>query len=733
MRRRKLAFGVVSMALTALLVAAGSVSAKDGAKDEAHQFVAQPGCTFANGIKHVVHITFDNVHLHRDDPNVPSDLEQMPSLLNFLADNGTVGGNHHMPLISHTATDILTALSGLYGDRMGVPISNSYRVFNAAGDISGNHPSFIYWTATDTTDGKPVMLNENGKTAPAPWVPFTRLGCDVGAYSVANMEFETLPSDIGTVFGTASPEFVSVQAALNLPNTPANASARQKPNTDWLGIAIHCAQGSPRCATGRADLLPDEPGGYTGFKGLFGNVNVQPAISATPIKDLDGNVITDAFNQPGFPNIFSPTATQSLGYLATMLEAGVPVVYGYIADAHDNRHGTNPNTFGPGEAGYIAQLKEYDKAFKQFFDRLAMKGINATNTLFIVTADEGDHFVGGVPSPTGCDGVNVPCNYVDGSGNRTVGELTTNLDSVLLTQTGNTTPFLVHSDDAPTIYISGNPSPTDALTRNLQRDIGKLTFTNPLFGKGGEVDQLAQFMADRAEMKLLHMVTASPARTPSFTVFGNPDYFFQTTRGSLPLTPVDCSKTKLTDCVVQGPAFAWNHGDVQQEIVTNFLAMAGPGVRRTGIENTLFSDHTDIRPTMLALLGMTDSYIQDGRVLIEKLDDKTRNAVLQNEHETYVRLARAFKQINAPVGELGLKTLAQATQAIKGDDAGYASWLSFIGDLTATRDALVEEIKQALNDAVFGGKKLDGGQAQNLLHRAEQLLGHPIGGDDTDN
>ena len=77
--------------------------------------------------------------------------------------------------------------------------------------------------------------------------------------------------------------------------------------------------------------------------------------------------------------------------------------------------------------------------------------------------------------------------------------------------------------------------------------------------------------------------------------------------------------------------------------------------------------------------------------------------------------------------ELGLKTLAQATKAINGDDAAYASWLAFIDDLTATRDALVEEIKQALNDAVFGGKKLDGGQAQQLLDRAEQLLGHPIG------
>src|SRR5262249_5298821 len=155
---------------------------------------------------------------------------------------------------------------------------------------------------------------------------------------------------------------------------------------------------------------------------------------------------------------------------------------------------------------------------------------------------------GGSPTPTGCDGVNTACNYVDAANNRTVGELTANIDSLLLTQTGNKTPFLVHSDDAPTIYISGNPSPTDAITRNLQRDIAKLTFTNPLFGKGGEVDPLAQFMADRAQMKLLHMVTSSAARTPSFTVFGNPDYFFQTTRGSLPLAPLDCSH-KLTDCV----------------------------------------------------------------------------------------------------------------------------------------------------------------------------------------
>src|SRR5262245_58876950 len=532
---------VVPLALAASLFGAPHPAAAED--EDGPRFAAQPGCRFANGIKYVVNITFDNVHLRRDNPNVPSDLEQIPSLLNFLADHGTLGSNHHTALISHTATGVLIAISGLYGDRMGMPVSNSYRVFGADGHISASHPSFIYWTATDATDGKPAMLNEQGKTASAPWVPFTRLGCDVGAFSVANIEFETLPGDIGTVFGTSSPEFLSVQAALNLPNTPATAAARQKPNTDWLGIAIHCARNSVRCANGRADLLPDEPGGYTGFNALFGNINVQPAISSGPVKDLDGNVIADAFGQPGFPNIFNPHPSQTLGYLATMLEAGVQVVYGYIADAHDNRHGSNPNTFGPGEAAYVAQLKEYDTAFQKFFARLAARGIDKSNTLFIVTADEGDHFVGGAPSPVGCDGVNVPCTYVDpGTGLRSVGELTANLDSLLLAQTKNTTPFLVHADDSPTIYIAGNPSPADGVTRTLQKDFGTLTFNNPLFGKNNQVDQLAQFFADRAEMKFLHMVTSSPARTPSFTMFGNPDYFFQTTRGSLPLAPVDCTK-----------------------------------------------------------------------------------------------------------------------------------------------------------------------------------------------
>jgi hypothetical protein len=50
----------------------------------------------------------------------------MPHLLNFLTKNGTVLTNSHTPLISHTSVDILTSLTGVYGDRHGVPIGNSF-------------------------------------------------------------------------------------------------------------------------------------------------------------------------------------------------------------------------------------------------------------------------------------------------------------------------------------------------------------------------------------------------------------------------------------------------------------------------------------------------------------------------------------------------------------------------------------------------------------------------------
>src|SRR5690242_1126431 len=459
---------------------------------------AASGCTLnsARGnIQHVIYIQFDNTHFRRDNPNVPSDLEQMPHLLNLIEQNGVLLSNHHTPLIAHTATDILTSLTGVYGDRHGVPISNSFRYFNPDG-TSNTGVSFAYWTdpifdpTTSTpTDTKFNMLTADGKNAPAPWVPYTRAGCNVGSVAFANTALENIAIDIPTVFGPNSPQEQEVQS------NPGQAFA------DFVGIAVHCAQGSALCSsanTGEPDVLPDEPGGYSGYMGLFGHKYVAPQISPNgPLTDLNGNVIQDPQGHIGFPGFDGMSASVSLAYVAAMQEHGVPVTYAYISDAHD-AHPSGP-AYGPGQAGYVAALKSYDDAFGAFFSRLAADGINSSNTIFTFTADEGDHFVG--VQQTGCDGVTTPCVY----GPNQIGEVNTNMAGLLATEQGITTPFTVHSDDAPTVYITGNPAHDAAVTRTFERATGALTAVNPYTQSS---ENLTRALADPAEMKLLHMVTA---------------------------------------------------------------------------------------------------------------------------------------------------------------------------------------------------------------------------------
>jgi hypothetical protein len=677
---------LIRLVVIAALTAGSTWAAAPGAAAAAPE-AATPTCQLGNGVQHVINIVFDNTHLSRDNPNVPSDLEQMPNLLNFIKSNGTLLTNEHTPLISHTATDILTALTGTYGDRMGVPVANSFRYFKPDGSTSLG-VSFAYWTdpifdpttltPTDTTYN---MLTADGHNAPAPWVPFTRAGCNVGGIGTANIELENIATDIPTVFGPGSPEAAEVASS---------NSAGQPAFGDFVGIAIHCANGAALCAgspNARPDRLPDEPGGYNGYQALFGHKYVAPAIG--------GVTATDGTPINAFPGFDGMSAANSLGYVAAMQEHGVPVTYAYISDAHD-AHPSGP-AYGPGQAGYVAALKSYDEAFGTFFSRLAADGINSSNTIFTFTADEGDHFVG--IQQTGCDGVTTPCVY----GPNQIGEVNTNMAGLLATEQGITTPFTVHSDDAPTVYITGNPAHDAAVTRTFERATGALTAVNPYTGV---TQNLTRALADPAEMQLLHMVTADPARTPTFTWFANPDYFlFAGAR--------NCS----SPCVTINSAFAWNHGDIGQDINVTWLGVVGPGVRNLGVKDDLWTDHSDIRPTLLALAGLDDDYMHSGRPITE---------IMTGTRQDLDRLAAVYKQINAPVGQLGLDSAAFATRAILSSSAGDQQYLdadSTLASWTAQRDALASQMIALLDFTAPGATTHHNDRDVNdLIVQGQQLL-----------
>ena len=677
-------------------------------------------------IQHVIYIQFDNVHFTRDNPNVPSDLEQMPHLLGFLTDNGVLMSNHHTPLKSHTADDIITSLTGVYGDRHGIPIANSFGWFEPNSD--GFASAFQYWTdiVSAATDPTYFMLTADGKNAPAPWVPWTRAGCNVGAVSIANMELENVSGDIKTVFASDPAELA---AALAEPHNQAVA--------DFEGIAVHCAAGSALCSSGNhgePDLLPQEPGGYVGFNALYGHKFVAPIISpGGPLTDLDGNPIA------GFPGFGGISAAQTLSYVAAMQENGIPVTYAYISDAHDDHFGGNGapgpaacdpknanlpggdpelafgTAMGPGEVCYEAQLATYDEAFEKFFERLKDDGITKRNTLFVVTADEGDHFAGGAPFNSTCDGVTIPCSYINPATNQSVvGELDTNLTGLLASEGNITAPFDIQFDMVPVFYVF-NPTqltPGDPLARSFER--AAATLTAPDANDNGETVNLADALADPVEMKLLHMVTGDPLRTPTFTMFGNPDFFFVT--GS----PTAC--TAVSKCVSQSASFAWNHGGIQKEIVNTWLGLAGPGVKSKGVDDDVWSDHTDIRPTMLTLTGLKDDYQSEGRALVEEFHDWALPDGVSDSGDEFTELARAFKKINAPNAELGRDSLRISTRALAGNDKRYDRLEDKIAGITAVRDLLAGEMLDRLEDAEFHGKKISEGEVRKLVHEADELL-----------
>jgi hypothetical protein len=284
-----------------------------------------------------------------------------------------------------------------------------------------------------------------------------------------------------------------VQKVFGATSSQASETGANQTN-DFIGAAIHCSVNSPFCTQGNnavPDLLPDEPLGYTGYQALFGLKYIAPALGG--ITDYNGNAIT------GFSALnFDPVPAQTLAVVETMLKKGIPVVFVYISDAHDNQEGSSlsaEKTFGPGEAPYVKQLSDYNAAFGTFFANVKAEGIDETNTLFIFTPDEGDHFVGGAPSPSNCDGAkiengvvtpDIPCSY----GTNGVSEVDINLNG-LAAAAGDDTPFSIPFDDAATVYIPGAPVPSDPTVRDLERTMAGLSAVDPHTSKASRNSCLA--------------------------------------------------------------------------------------------------------------------------------------------------------------------------------------------------------------------------------------------------
>jgi hypothetical protein len=271
----------------------------------------------------------------------------------------------------------------------------------------------------------------------------------------------------------------------------------------------------------------------------------------------------------------------------------------------------------------------------------------------------------------------------------------------------------VHSDSAPTVYVTGRPGRTDPAVRQFERDAAAKKSVDPYVSSAPTA--VTKFLADPVEEQTLHMVNADPRRTPTFTLFANPDYFLSTFN-------VNCPDAAHSVPVCIDYHFAWSHGDATQDIGRTWLGFVGPGVRNLGQTSRIWSDHADVQPTMLSAVGLKASYEPDGRVLTQALQGG------QAHGRTLVALGDVYKQITAPFGRFAGDTLVASTRALGSgsatDDSTYTAIENRIQALTQQRDALVAQMRTALTNAAFGDRhgRFDERRARRLIVEGIALL-----------
>jgi hypothetical protein len=158
---------------------------------------------------------------------------------------------------------------------------------------------------------------------------------------------------------------------------------------------------------------------------------------------------------------------------------------------------------------------------------------------------------------------------------------------------------------------------------------------------------------------------------------------------------------------------------------TTFLGLVGPGVRHQGVNNAVWSDHTDIVPTMWDLLGLRGDYAPDGRVLAEVIKPSALPKALRQNKTLVVKLGELYKQLNAPVGTFGLDTLKVSTKALasnSGNDSVYNQLEDILAGLGSARNSAASAIQSQLLGVEFGHHPVDAQQARALLAAGNAIL-----------
>jgi predicted transcriptional regulator len=244
---------------------------------------------------------------------------------------------------------------------------------------------------------------------------------------------------------------------------------------------------------------------------------------------------------------------------------------------------------------------------------------------------------------------------------------------------------------------------------------------------GVDNERITQYQAGALEQRVLHTQTADPLRTPTYTLFPKPDYFFSTSGPNVSINS----------------GFAYDHGYYSPNIDITWSGMVGPGVAKKGVDGPepaggnqahdpestktvpeasqvgTWVEEADLRPTMLHLAGLSDDYQSDGHVITQALSS-TPPALA-----TIADLAKGYDQINSSVGQFATDTLIADSKALASgsasDDSAYMAEQETLQQLADDRDSAAARIKETLADAAAGQMPNHGEIQSGLMHVKELL------------
>ncbi len=505
----------------------------------------------------------------------------MPNLWGFLQRGALSTHAHHPDLPTRTAPDFSSIASGQYPGHHGA-INNTFFVRRPAGPEF--RVGFAYWENLAHAE-PPIFLSD------PPWVPFNQAGWDVGAVGFEGLVLESERE---------------VNAHLGRP--PADPIDPKERDRYW-GIALHRADGSA-------------------------------AFGSAEIPFLDDSEFHDGWVN-GWSGPPRKHASITLPMTVQMQAASIPITFTYVENVHTRCGDQPPCEFDLPRDSFVDLLEADDAAFAEFFADLAALRITSGNTLFVITTDEGDHYVHEFARPI-------------------------NVQSLGLSNTGSN--VLLYDPAA------------DRLADGLAALEG--------------VQQVATPVA----MKVLHISEPEDARTPTFMAFS------------------DAQSTFRTDD--RRVAYRWNHGNIHPDIADIWLGLVGPGIRSQSL--TAYSDQADIIPTLRAALGIPNDRDTDG-VAVPVFPPPARGGSLG-------KLREAYKQINAPLGKLGMAVLALSTRGVFDGPQARAEADARIAELSERRDALASEMRAILDGRVAPDRH----QIKTLLRAARALLGEADEGDGDD-